>query len=326
MALVPGKHRSKEIRLALIETVRKAKERTGCPVRKILKELEVSHSSYYRYVRSPQPNPRKPRSSGPPLTPLERHWVKETALSHPSSGYKSLTWILQNELLAGVRAHQVYQVLHEENLIVRRVAEQPLELRRPAEPTHANEVWHIDLMYVWVNSCWTYLVDILDGYSRYVVHWTLNETMEADTVTLTVLEALERLKLAKQPLIVHDHGSQFISNEWRKFCSHHGLTSIPTRVAHPQSNGKVERLHRTHREEGLVGYAPMKLDEAREEIDRWVEVYNNLRPHSSLMGLPPIVYYQGEPESALAQREHFVLESARERTNYWRLRELAGVS
>lgn len=318
MALEKGKHKTKAQRSALIETIELAKMRTGLPIRTILKQAGVPRASYYRYLKLSEPRRRKPKPKAPPLTPFERLMVRETALAHPATGYKSLAWLLQNEHIAGVRPYQVLDLLREEQLIPRREAAAPCNHKKPAAPIHPNEVWHIDLMYLWLASGWWYLVDILDAYSRFVVHWTLNDSLAAETVTLTVLEALERWQPDPKPAIVHDHGSQFISKEWRTFSARHGLPNIRIKVAHPQSNGRIERLHRTHREEGLIGIEDKSSDQARQELFRWVNQYNNVRPHGSLNGLPPVVYYLGEPEAALAQREHFVLAAAKARANYYR--------
>ncbi|HVT13999.1 MAG TPA: integrase core domain-containing protein, partial [Fimbriimonadaceae bacterium] len=59
------------------------------------------------------------------------------------------------------------------------------------------------------------------------------------------------------------------------------------------------------------------LERARQEISRWIHTYNDLRPHHALKGLPPVVYYLGEPDAAYAHREHFVLAAAEARANYW---------
>ncbi len=69
-------------------------------------------------------------------------------------------------------------------------------------------------------------MDILDGDSRFLVHWRLPLTLEAPTGTLTVQQALERLDShhAGEPKLVHDHGSQFLPFEWRSFIS---STAIP---------------------------------------------------------------------------------------------------
>ena len=244
--------------------------------------------------------------------------VRETALLHPMTGYKRLTYLLQNDAIAGVRAHQVYDFLKSESLIRTRPAFGPLELRRPEPPGYPNQVWHVDIMYLHLKKRWWYLVDIIDGYSRYLVHWTLNPTMLTDTVTLTILEALEMWEPEKPPVIVHDSGSQFVSKDWKQFAAHHGLPDVRTRVAHPQSNGRLERLHRTHREEGVLGAAEWDSDQAKAMLQKWNVTYNDLRPHLALKGLPPTVYYLGEPQAALAQREHYVLSQAKIRADYWR--------
>ena len=326
MALIAKRHKDREQRGQIVRAIEVAKARTGSAVGSMLKELGVSRASYYRYRKCAIPKDRKPRAQGAPLTPAERVGVIDVALAHPLTGYKSLTWILQNEAIAGVRSHHVLKLLRQENLIVRREAAARVQHTKPAAPAFPNEVWHIDLMYLSLRSKWWYLVDILDAYSRYLVHWTLNDSMASDTVTLTILEALEMWSPDPKPAIVHDNGAQFVSKEWRAFTGHHGLPSIRIRLAHPQSNGRIERLHRTHREEGLAGADDWSVTQARTTLARWSEQYNNRRPHSALCGLPPVVYYLGEPDAAVAQREHFVQAAAEARVNYWRQHNDAQVS
>lgn len=279
--------------------------------------LGISRSSYYRYKKEPELKKRKSSKRKAPPTPSEKLAVKSAALANPMTGYKRLTHLLQNEHEAGLRAHEVYGVLNEDGLIRLRPSRAPLSLRKPEPPSSPNEVWHIDLMYLKVSGRWLYLVDIIDGYSRYLVHWSLNSTMLTNTVTLTVQEAFEKWELTKAPAMVHDSGTQFLSKEWRDFAEHHGMPSIRTRIAHPESNGLIERLHRTHRAEALGNTELWTLETAREEMAKWSEVYNNLRPHFALRGLPPVVYHLGDPQAAIAQREHYVLAAAEARTNYW---------
>lgn len=278
--------------------------------------LGVSRASYYRYRKDPELRKRRAKRKGPPPTPSEEKSVVEAALLHPATGYKRLTWLVQNEEIAGLRAHQVRTLLQGRGLLGNRCVPVKPCLKKPELPSEPNQVWHIDLMYVWLGR-WYFLTDILDGFSRYVVHWTLEPSMQAHTVTLAVQEALERWSPARPPAIVHDSGCQFRSKEWADFVSCRGLPSIRTRVAHPESNGLIERLHRTHRAEALVDTELWTLEQARREMSRWVGVYNNLRPHSSLHGLPPVVYYLGDPEAARAQREHYVLAAAEARAYYW---------
>ena len=222
--------------------------------------------------------------------------------------------------VAALRPHQVYDLLGKLDLIVRRPRELSDALKRPAPPARPDEVWHIDLMYVRLSGRWYYLVDVVDGYSRFLVHWTLNTTMLAETVTMTVQQALERSGSTagpkEPPRIIHDHGSQFVSAEWRSLIQSTGLADIKTRVAHPESNGVVERLHRTHREEAALD---LDIDyyQALERFAKWSRYYNNERPHSALRYLCPLDYYRGDPAARIAERRN-KLASAREvRIHYW---------
>lgn len=174
-------------------------------------------------------------------------------------------------------------------------------------------------MYLYIGPRWYYLVNILDGYSRFLVHWSLNLTMLADTVTLTIQQALEGLleRLPGEPRLVHDHGSQFLSREWRVFVEATGVMDIGTRVAHPQSNGRLERPHRTHREEGLTEDDLVNYYRAVDAMVRWSHYYNYERPHSALKHLSPVDHYRGDPAARLAKRERRLAQAAEGRKVYW---------
>lgn len=178
-------------------------------------------------------------------------------------------------------------------------------------------------MYLYIRPRWYYLVDILDGYSRYLVHWKLNRTMQADLVMLAVQEALDTLPSRRpgEPQLVHDHGSQFISREWRTFVTLAGVGDIRTRVAHPESNGRLERLHRTHREEGLIGEDLTVYAQGVAALTRWQDYYNHRRPHSALRYLRPVDYYRGDPEARLAERRQKLQHALVARQTYWKGKE-----
>ena len=293
------------------------------PVRKILVQIGVPVASYYRYRRQPEPVPRKLRGKRvPPATPLERQLVCEHAVSQPHTGYKRLADRLANDAIVGPYRYQVLEILHEEGLVKEPPARDPT-LNRPAPPDGPNQIWHIDLMYVRIFGRWMYLVDVIDAYSRYLVGWTLNRTMEAFTVTMTTLEALEH-QGSPRVAIVRDRGSQFQSQEWQAFVRHHEIRDVRTRVSHPESSGVVARLRRPHRRAAQVWTEEWSIERACQEMETWARIYNWERPHGSLHGLPPAVYHYGEPEAALAQRQAYVRASAEARADYWRRNETIG--
>lgn len=284
--------------------------RTGESLEVILAQLGLPAATYHRWQQRAQVGQLAdrvvvPQRQVPEPTPEEVAAVRRFALEWPEMGYKRLSWAMVDEDVACLRPWQVYAILTRQNLLRRSPRRIVGPLKRPPEPDHANQVWHVDLMYVYIQPQWYYLVDILDGYSRFLVNWSLNQTMLTDTVTLTIQQALDKLPQRRpgEPKIVHDRGGQFLSAEWRAFVKAAGVTDIKTRVQHPQSNGRLERLHRTHREEGLSP-EPDDYPQAIDVMGRWGEYYNNKRPHSALHYLYPVDYYRGDPQARLAEREH----------------------
>lgn len=298
--------------------------RSGLELGAILEALEVAPRSYRRWKQEREEGVAAPRSRGRPPgaapTPAEVRAVRSAALRHPQMGYKRLAWHLVRQEDAYLRPYQVREILAAAGLLAPRGRPALGMLKRPAPPERPDQVWHLDLMYLALGGRWYYLVDILDGYSRYLVHWTLNPTMRADTVTRTVQEALDKLDRERrpgEPQLIHDHGSQFVSAEWKGFVSAVGSRDIATRVAHPESNGKLERLHRTHREEGLAGLEEEEYYGGLTAMERWSGYYNDERPHSALKYLPPAVYYRGDPVAELVERERKLASATAAREAYW---------
>lgn len=330
MDIMPYRHYSSEEKELILLSVERVQEMVEAPVKVILNHLGLPLSTYYRWQHR--------RSTGslvditassqrrilPPI-PQEMDSVCSYALEYPQIGYKRLTWQMIDDDVAYLKPYQVYEILKERGLLRWGKNGVSATLNRPPEPDHPDEVWHVDLMYLYIPPRWYYLVDIIDGYSRFMVNWSLNLTMTSDTVTMTIQNALESLSNRRkgEPRIVHDHGNQFISHEWRDFVKGSGITDIKTRIAHPESNGKLERLHRTHREEALTEEALTGYYAALDAMEDWSDYYNYRRPHSAIRYLVPADYYRGNPDDRIAERKKKLVQAAEIRQAYWQ-RENAG--
>lgn len=305
----------------MIAWVTATQVRSGLDLETVLRGLGLPPRSFRRWKRlleAPVPA-RRGRPAGVAPTPAEVLAVCQFARRHPAMGYKRLTWLMVEKGIAYLRPYQVLEILRNAELLRQQPRSGPVALKRPAPPERPDQVWHLDLMYLRLGTRWFYLVDILDGYSRYLVHWSLNPTMLANTVTLTVQEALDALPHRRdgEPHLIHDSGSQFVSAEWKGFVAAVGTRDIRTRIAHPQSNGKVERLHRTHREEGLAGAELEDYYAGVAALERWSRYYNEERPHSALNYFAPQVYYRGDPEAHQTERERRLAAGAVARQAYW---------
>lgn len=187
-----------------------------------------------------------------PPKPGEVARVVEYAQVHPLLGYKRFTWAMVDEKVAFLRLWSVREILKEQDLLGRR-AQAILRFERPDEPDHLDQRWHIDLMSLKLNGRRFYLIDVLEAYSRYLVYWEVLLSVRADIVTLVAQRAIETLNGRKQIgelEIVHDRGPQFVGHAWRVFIRNAEIGDIPTLAHYPQSNGRLERFHRTAKEEG----------------------------------------------------------------------------
>ena len=301
------------------------RRRTGWTLRRILKRLGLPKARYHDWKkRAARDRLEDARAVGLCYREIlleEKEAVIAYALSHPKDGYRRLCWQMVDDDVAYVSPSSVYRILDDVDLLYRwkrstRSGEPP---PRPEEP---NERWHVDLMYLRVQDTWYFLVTVLDAYSRYVVHWELLTSMRAADVRLVVQEALERT--GASPQIVSDNGSQFTAKDFKQLIRLFELEHIRIRTYHPESNGVLERFHRSTRE-ALEEVELGTLGRARALIGCWVEHYNSERLHAALCYLPPEEYYRGDPEAWLEERREKLhrARERRERINRGRLQAAA---
>jgi putative transposase len=292
-----------ETKAEVLSTVQKTRERSGWTVERILKALEVPRSVYYDWVgRGGRLEDRK--APGFLLDkPLEEEVaaVVAYALEHTREGYRRLTWMMVDEDVAYLSPATVYRLLSEKDLLCRWKPKGSGSGQKPKAPQRPHERWHTDLMYLWVQGRWYFLVTVLDAYSRYLVHWNLLMTMHAEEVTDVVHAALEKYP-QEHPQVVHDQGSQFTGKEFKQLVRRFDLEDIPTKRAHPQSNGTQERWYRSLRQEGLSQADLNSYEQALRIIGEWVDYYNEERLHASLNYLPPAEYFRGNPPARLQER------------------------
>ncbi|MCL4486853.1 MAG: integrase core domain-containing protein [Chloroflexi bacterium] len=242
---------------------------------------------------------RVPERRAVPAIPSEVSTTASYARQHPLLGYKRLAYALMAENQAFLRPWMVHDILTEAQLLGRRAPE-PEPLVRPPEADHPDQRWHTDLLMWWFDGRWFWLSDVLDAYSRYLVHCELLLTATTEAVVLAGQRALETLgdrpRRPGEPEIVHDGG-------------------VRTHPYHPQSNGRDERVHRTLREEISLD-ENANLYQARDVIAKYRTYYNERRPHSVLHYLCPRDYYRGNPAKLLAEGESKLRAAAERRRQY----------
>jgi transposase InsO family protein len=237
--------------------------------------------------------------------------VIDFALAHPADGYRRLTWMMVDQCVACLSESAVYRILAAHDLLYRWARPARRHGQKPAPPTAPHQRWHTDLMYLRIGDSWYFLASFLDAYSRYIVHWELLTQMTADDVVEAQRRALARYP-GIHPEVVTDRGSQYTSAEYKKLIRECELRHILCRVAHPQSNGLIERFHRSSRDQLDTCDLPT-FRHAQDALAAWVDEYNERRLHAGLHYLEPATYFRGNPEARLATRKARLEDAAKVR-------------
>jgi putative transposase len=161
---------------------------------------------------------------------------------------------------------------------------------------------------------WTfyYLCSVLDGYSRYLVHWEIRESMTEAEVEIILQRAREKFPQAT-PRIISDNGPQFIARDFKEFIRLCGMTHVRTSPFYPQSNGKIERWHQSLKGECLRPGVPLSIEDACRLVGRYVDHYNGVRLHSAIGYVTPLAKLEGRESQIFAERDRKLEEARRQR-------------
>lgn len=312
---------SKEV----VATVRYLQDRAEFPVKEALSVLGLPRSTFFSWARlegggkAERPPATTPKAHH--ITPEERAAVIAFAREHKELGHKRLAYAMADAGVAAVRPTTVYGILKEAGLIGRwkqpEITAHKTGFDQPAVP---HEQWHTDIAYLNIIGSQYFLISVLDGFSRAIIHHEIRLKMETDDVELVIQRALDTLSRdTPRPRIISDNGSQYVSGQFKVFLRTTGCAHSKARVRHPQSNGKIERWHKTIKGECVRRTALGGLDEARKVIAAYVREYNELRLHSALNYLTPADYLKGADHIAarLAARKAAFEAADRKRREHW---------
>ena len=165
-------------------------------------------------------------------------------------------------------------------------------LLRNLEINRSNQVWSIDITYIGTPSGFVYLTAIIDWHSRFIVGYTLSNSLQTDMVTRTVKKAVERYGTPE--IINSDQGSQFTSTEYIELIKSYKTTRISMDgKGRATDNIAIERFFRSYKWERLYLMYPETIQEVKKITDEYVETYNYDRGHQSHNYITPSEIYFG---------------------------------
>lgn len=291
-------------------------EKSDLPLGETLLRLDVPISTYYRWrnkfrrdgidgLRDRSPYRGKTWNQ---ILPEERDKILKVADAYPGRSPREVSFHISDNCGFSVSESTVYRTLKAAGLI------KPLDQRGfPAGAEYTvktkriNELWQTDASHILVkNWGWYYLISVLDDYSRKILAWLLQPFVDTDAFSEVIERACEATGMHLVPIehracLLSDRGSALISKAFGDYLEAKGLGHILASPYHPQTNGKIERYHRSCKEviNLLVWESPSELEQ---EIGRFVTFYNTRRYHESLGNVTPDDVYCGKREAILKRR------------------------
>jgi transposase InsO family protein len=245
------------------------------------------------------------------LTKDEHERIHAFARTHPFDGYRRLTFMMLDADLVACSPASVYRSLKAAGLLAGPTPPITKKGSGFVQPLTPHEHWHVDISYLNIAGTFYFLCTILDGCSRFIVHFEIREKMEENDVETIIQRAREAFP-GVTPRIITDNGPQFIAKDFKEFIRITGMTHVKTSPYYPQSNGKIERWHKTVKGDCIRVQVPLSLDDARRIVTDYVDHYNNVRLHSAIGYLTPRDLLAGRAREIHEARDRKLAE-ARER-------------
>jgi len=266
------------------------KANRGLSIERMVKLGRVSRSGFYRF-QDAEPSPDRDMDL--------RDAIQRIAVEWPSYGRPRITAELRHRGWR-VNPKRVYRLMREDNLLcVRRrkfVVTTDSNHGRRVYPnlapnmilTATDQLWRADITYIRLRDEFVFLAVILDAYSRRVIGWALDRTLEDELPLAALRMALTHRTV--QPGLVHhsDRGSQYVSNDYIDLLKSHQIAISMSRKGNPWDNAACESFMKTLKYEEVLRNEYRDLAEARASIRQFLEkIYNQKRLHSALGYLPP---------------------------------------
>lgn len=314
----------------IIQTV----TRSEIGVKRTLESFGIQRSTFYKWYQNYLKNgynglkqgSRTSRRQWNSIPEEQKDLVVEVALEHTELSSRELAHKITDEQGVFISESSVYRILKQRDLIPAPnhfLLSAANEFKDKTQLVH--QMWQTDFTYFKIVGWgWYYLSTVLDDYSRYIIHWELCNSMNAEDVKRTVNTAIEKAKLKSKakPKLLSDNGPCYISSELKTYLKEDmKMKQVHGRPMHPQTQGKIERYHRTMKNVVKLNhfYHPEELIEA---LGKFVDNYNNRRYHESLQNLTPADVYCGRSERILEKRKQIKIDSLNRRRKLFNQQKL----
>lgn len=301
-----------DIRDQIVDFVRLWSQKAEIRASRLVGSIGVARQKFaswqQRYGRANEHNGLIPRDFW--LEEWEKLAIIAFYQNHPLEGYRRITFMILDASIVAVSPASVYRVLTAAGLLkpwARKPSKKGTGFHQPEAP---HQHWHVDIAYINVSGTFFFLCTVLDGFSRFIVHWELRLSMTEAEVEIILERGRERFP-GVRPRVISDNGPQFIARDFKEYIRISGMTHVRTSPYYPQSNGKIERWHKSLKSEAIRPKVPLSLEDATRIVGEYVVHYNTIRLHSAIGYITPEDKLEGRAETIFAERDR-KLEAARE--------------
>jgi len=300
---------------------------SGLPFSRALAQLRLPRSTYYRWLKRLSEGRLEDKKGGSAIPwnkirPEEESKILAEARASPELSCRQLALKVTDYGNTYISESTVYRILKREGLI------KPAEIigfkadkeyrRKTKRP---NELWASDCCHLKVMEWgWYYLATVMDDYSRFILGWDLKSDMTGNSLEDVVQQAVDVTGMTDVPLenrtvLLSDNGAGYISQQFNRYLRLVGIKHITASPFHPQTNGKIERYHRTLK--GEINRVPYDMPgELKEAIKAFIEYYNYRRYHEGLGNVTPYDVYSGMHTSILQRRKEVKNRTLEARRDY----------
>jgi len=287
---------------------------SGLPRRRALAQLGLPRSTYYRWLRRQTEGRLQDTKGGSPtpwnkLGPEEVERILAQARTLPELSARQLALRIVDSEGFYVSESTVFRILKREGLI------KPAEVvgfkagkeyhRKTKRP---NELWATDCAHLKiVDWGWYYLVTVMDDFSRFILAWELKSDMAAGSLIDVVQKAVDLTGMTDVPVegrtvLLSDNGPGYLSRQFNDYLRLVGIRHVIASPYHPQTNGKLERYHRTIK--GEIYLLPYEMPgELKEAVKAFIEYYNYQHYHEGLGDVTPYDAYTGRHLEVIQRRK-----------------------
>lgn len=298
------------IRDDVVATVEKSAARADWPLGRLIALIGIGRDRFYQWrKRRGVPNRHNaPLPKDGWLLAWEKAAIVDFAREHPGEGYRRLAWMMVDEGVVAASPTSVWRVLKNAGLLAAPGApsKKGTGFEQPLKP---HEHWHSDVSYLNIAGTFYYFFGLIDGASRFIVHWEIRESMREADLEL-VIERAKALYPEARPRLISDNGPQYVSRDFHEFIRVSGMTHVRTSPYYPQSNGKIERFHGSLKRECIRPKTPVSLADARDQVGRFIDHYNHRRLHSAIGYVAPAAVLE-DRAAAIREERRRKLEAAR---------------